>query len=677
MHVESRGRVFFAMSIHNAAGIAVTAILLASACGQGLDSRPTPVPVYPPGGDPATGSSCGLFGGGGVQSLALARERPVAVVGYGSGRVAAHSVDDGSMIGTPTDHRVPVTVVAVSGDASSMASASTAGDIIVAPPGGGRPSRTLKHGLGWVKGLAYSPDGSILVSANGSTVRAWRVDDGAPLWSRPVEGGTDALYFSADGQTLIAGTGVLLFRRASDGAVIRELPLRERPVVTGVAADGSSFVGVVPVPAMPGAMAKVGIWRASDGEPVWTRTVGPRSATVYPAGLSPDGSTVAVAGGSGTIQLFRAEDGSETGSLPAPHTSALAFAPGAGDLVIGDEEGGVRVLALPGGEARAAVPGGGGHGSPVFQVGFSPDGTLFASSSYSEGQPGDGHDRSLKLWRVSDGRLLFTVPGAAGQTSQSFAFSPDSGLIATAHDDQRVHLVRTSDGQEVAAFADGVHKVAFAPDGQTLLTACRCGGDRRPLRRWRVADGVEELGLGPRFQIPAAFAFSPDGATVAVVDKNSLHMELALWQTSDGNRLWQASRSDARGLFGDNASVVFSPDGTLIAYSTFLHDEADVRVHQSRDGKLVRSLQPKSAVQAPVVRGGAISFSRDGVWLAAGADGDQGGGLTLYRTATWGAQPPLPGRYLGVAFSPTEDRLLGGGRDRVMRMFCGITGMLR
>jgi WD40 repeat protein len=668
------------MNILDASALAVTVILVGSGCGEGLDSRPTPVPVYPPGGDPGTGSFCGLFGGGGVKRLAVARDRAVAVVGYGSGRVAAHALDAVSMmIGTPTDHHAAITALAVSGDGSLMASASSGGDIIVAAPGGGRSSRTVKHPSGRVSGLAFSPDATVLVSASSITVSAWRLSDGASLWSRPAGTENQALFLSPDGQTVIAGSGIMLFRRVTDGAVIGEVRLRQSPVITGIASDGRSFVGVVPVPSAPGAPSLVGLWRASDGEPLWTRPVGPRGATVHPSALSPDRSTVAVAAPDGTIRLLRADDGADAGALPASRASALAFAPGDGSLVVGDEEGGVRVLALPGGEVRATIPAGPGHGSPIRQVGFSPDGALFASSSYGDpSASGEGADRSLKVWRVSDGQLLFTVPGAAGPTSQVFAFSPDSALIATVHQDQQLHLVRSSDGQEVAAFGERVRKVAFAPDGRTVLTGCGCDGDRRSLRRWRVADGGEELGVGLPYQIPAGFAFSPDGVAVAVVAANANQQpELELWHISDGTLRWQASRPDGGPFLGDDISVAFSPDAALIAYSPAVGGQAEVLVHRRSDGRLIERLRPKGAVQSQRVSGGAVSFSRDGAWLAAGADSEQGGGLTLYRTATWGPQPPLRGGYLGVAFSPTGDRLLGGGRDRVLRMFCGITGMLR
>lgn len=55
----------------------------------------------------------------------------------------------------------------------------------------------------------------------------------------------------------------------------------------------------------------------------------------------------------------------------------------------------------------------GGHISPIASVAYSPDGTMLASSGYF----GD----TLKLWNVSDGRMVRTFGNVVGS---SFIFGP-------------------------------------------------------------------------------------------------------------------------------------------------------------------------------------------------------------------------------------------------------------
>jgi hypothetical protein len=58
--------------------------------------------------------------------------------------------------------------------------------------------------------------------------------------------------------------------------------------------------------------------------------------------------------------------------------------------------------------------------------------------------------------------------------------------------------------------------VAMSPDGTLIATSCRCAGPAfRPVRLWHL-DGTEDLGVGDLGQMAEGFAFSPDGASLAI-----------------------------------------------------------------------------------------------------------------------------------------------------------------
>ncbi|MDP7060111.1 MAG: protein kinase [Candidatus Marinimicrobia bacterium] len=71
-----------------------------------------------------------------------------------------------------------------------------------------------------------------------------------------------------------------------------------------------------------------------------------------------------------------------------------------------------------------------GHGEAVWSVTFSPDGKTLASGSY---------DKTIKLWRVRDGRLMKTITGHGGSVL-SVAFSPDGKTLASGSYDKSIKL---------------------------------------------------------------------------------------------------------------------------------------------------------------------------------------------------------------------------------------------
>ncbi|MHC5833923.1 MAG: WD40 repeat domain-containing protein, partial [Nostoc sp.] len=62
-----------------------------------------------------------------------------------------------------------------------------------------------------------------------------------------------------------------------------------------------------------------------------------------------------------------------------------------------------------------------GHSSPVYSVGFSPDGKTLASGS---------GDNTIKLWDVSTGKAIKTLTGHSSLV-YSVGFSPDGKTLAS------------------------------------------------------------------------------------------------------------------------------------------------------------------------------------------------------------------------------------------------------
>src|SRR5262249_993432 len=100
--------------------------------------------------------------------------------------------------------------------------------------------------------------------------------------------------------------------------------------------------------------------------------------------------------------------------------NCLAFAPGGGALVAGDDEGGLHVLDLPSGRlrttiSRASETGGGWAGA------FSPDGPTLATR---------GDDRPGRLWDPARFRARAALAGPRAK-GHALAFSPTRKVLAS------------------------------------------------------------------------------------------------------------------------------------------------------------------------------------------------------------------------------------------------------
>ena len=360
-----------------------------------------------------------------------------------------------------------------------------------------------------------------------------------------------------------------------------------------------------------------------DGTTLWdTATWHPTGAALRSAqgrgegvDFSPDGRTLAIAGGKGHVELWGVSTRKLLQALVDPAASS-----------------GQRALA---------------------GVRFSPDGAVVAA--------GGQETNHVTLWDASTGRVIgrpITVkpPGTGG--AQWISFSPDSRRIAVDGAPGTVGIWEVATGRRVgqplAIGKADVDEAIFARGGRTLITGDDAGfvsfvdvGTGRPIR--------QPLSVGDK---PAnALALSPDERLVAAA---SFQGPVYVWDTKTGKPYGPPLTADT----SPGNDVAFSPDGrTLVS--------AHLR------SAVVWNMSGERAIGEPL--GGPadlttdVAFSPDGRWLVAG---QLDGGASMYDAATRRVARRIDGdsAVTAVAFHPGGKLIAIGTIGGQVRFFDPRTG---
>lgn len=265
-----------------------------------------------------------------------------------------------------------------------------------------------------VRHVAFSPDGSRLVSGAESMITLWGAQTGWTLVAIKI--GTPArapdVAFSPDGQR-VAGmvNRVVMLWDAETGDLLREFEGHTGyPVSLAFSPDGSRLVS-------GGEDWTAIVWNTETGEQVAVLTA---ADAIGGVAFAPDGTTFAA------------------GSIP--------------DVLLAKAETGGQFLILK------------GHTAGVNDVAFSSDGRKLASAST---------DGTVIVWEVGTGQSIYRLPAASGAV-HGVAFSPDGSLLAAGTERGRILVWEMSTGDLLVKFdahEEEVYDVAFSPDGKTLASA--------------------------------------------------------------------------------------------------------------------------------------------------------------------------------------------------------------
>jgi WD40 repeat protein len=287
-----------------------------------------------------------------------------------------------------------------------------------------------------------------------------------------------SLAFTADGSQLVTGGGESLLYRAGDVKIWNSkdgsqiASLEGQPTIVwsvALSPDGQKLI-------TSGYDGKIIVWNVAEKKPAHTIE---KKGWIRALALSADGTKLAAGQEDGNVVLFElAAEGPKELKAIKVHDAAvydLAFSPDGATLATCSTDKLAKLWDWNAGTEKAKLE---GHGDAVWAIAFAKDGSLATC----------GADRKIKLWDGA-GKETGTLEGHKDWVAD-VAFSTDGAQLASASHDRTVKLWSIAEKKETGSL--GPHKstcwaVGFSP-GSALVAV---GTHNEGLRLWNLASKAE------------------------------------------------------------------------------------------------------------------------------------------------------------------------------------------
>ena len=383
--------------------------------------------------------------GGGVESVAFSPDGKRVAAGTVGGGAHVWVIEDGKQIRefVPTPHQGTIFAVTFAPDGRSLAAGSEAGVITLWDIESGSLVRRFNGHEGDVFTVRFSRDGRRLASGSrDSTIRLWDVSDGGMKATFHGHVRTvDQLEFDP--------TQARLLSSSLDGTIkVWDATVETHPAAIWGHTGWTNTLSFHP----DGKTLASGGW---GGIHVWDAASGRRLDTMHSShyggphciAYSPDGKQLAAVGHGPVVQVWdlatkRLVHDIKTKSAAC---TAVVFTPDSTRLIVGDNQGYVRILSLASdSEVREFAPT--RKRSRAFPS--PPTGARLATAS-----PGD----VAKVWDILEGRELLTIKTVRSYswpTAQIAVFDHSGRRLAIRRENHSVAIVQRGDGCALA-YPDG------------------------------------------------------------------------------------------------------------------------------------------------------------------------------------------------------------------------------
>lgn len=459
---------------------------------------------------------------------------------------------------------------------------------------------------GIIHGLAFSPDGKMLVSAGDQLFILWDADSGEVIRRFAGHTGTvNGVAFSSDGRYVASGAddGLVILWDVASGAEVRRLIGHQDKVTDVVFSPDGQWI----ISGSSDLDTAVIVWDAEMGTEI--RRFGGLTA-VESIAIHPGGKIIATGSNDGPITLWNMDSGN----------IAQQF----------EDETGI-----------------------VAALNFSPDGRYLVSGS---------SNTHVRLWYVSSPTEMRRLNGYSGL----MVISRDGQTVFSGGSDGSVLQWNFETGNDLSRFeghTDTVLGLALSSDEQTLLTGSFDG----TVRLWDIGTSreIHRLEVGKEFYT-LRVGFSPDGRTALALAINNQYDQpsqllLLNAQTLEVIRQIEFPANPAVGLTSPS-DAIFSPDGRYVLVGlgkiSLIESTGLIRFLDAQSGEVVRELEGPGGSVFKIV------YSADGRYIASSASDNTG---LLWDAETGKTLRQFVGhsdRIVNLSFSPDGRYLATAGWDQ-------------
>jgi len=412
-----------------------------------------------------------------VTCVRVSRNLQQVAAGNASGQVFVIDFSTGTVLGIIEGHREAVSCLAFSPDGTLLVSGGFDQALKVWGISDRGMSSTLDIHDDSVMDLALSPDGVLLVSATQSgEIRGWGIpfrDRLIRMWTGHEDAVND-LAFSPDGRFLLSGSddGSACIWDPMSGTFALALRGHEDSVTAVVWSPDHCRV------ATGSRDGSARLWQASDGKLLGT--IGGLSAPVRCLAFSPDGSLLALGLDNGDAQLSCVSDLRRVCTMSglSRWVDSLAFSPDGAWLACGSEDGAIRVFSVPQCSLVRTIRSKSAPTGGVNRIVFSPSGDLLFCGSTNG---------SIRVFRVSDGTEIARFEGHEGPVT-GLAISPDGHTLVSSSWDHSVRTWRLREGVEADRFFVGLKQRVNAIACSPVAPIVACGNWDGTLCLFQISD---------------------------------------------------------------------------------------------------------------------------------------------------------------------------------------------